>query len=140
MYRDFTKWISYDLWKWVPFQKKQEINAYVIDWDKREGDWDKIDIAKIDGFSPLRRYEDKVFHLILKKDSKLTPIAPPFTITPGEMPGDLYEALACSAEDLEITFGLKGAPWYKSKNLPYIIILCVSLFLLFLFYFAGGKS
>ena len=140
MYRYLSDLIPYNLYKWIPFKKKQDINAYVIDWDKREADWDKVDIAKIEGFSPLRRSKDKVFSLLLKTNNITTVINPKFSINSGEMPSFLYSALAPPGKYIEKSFGLKGSPWYKSKNLPYIVILCICLFLMFLFYFAGGQS
>ena len=110
--------------------------ALVVDVKKGMGE-EYIDDGSIPEDSPLRRYGKKVVHY-LKRDGekKLETINPEMKIIPGEMPSDLYEALVCP--EVEVVYGAEATPWYKTKNMPYIIVISIGIFLLFLMVAGGG--
>ena len=86
--------------------------------------------------SNTKRYLEDMVHYLRREGETITVIDPEMIIVKGEMPSDLYEALVCP--DLDVIYGVGVNPWYKSKNLPYIIIICAGVFLLFLMVAGGG--
>ena len=95
-----------------------------------------LDDSKIPGDSLLRSYGRKEVHYLKRDGENIEVINPEMKIIPGETPSDLYEALVCS--DVEIVFGAEATPWYKSKNIPYIIVIGIGVLLLFMMVGGGG--
>ena len=86
--------------------------------------------------SNSKRFRKDMAHFLKREGEVLSTIDRDMVIIKGEMPSDLYEALVCP--DLDVIYGVGVDPWYKSKNLPYIIIICAGVFLLFLMVAGGG--
>lgn len=119
-------------------REEQQNNTLLVDLKKR--DWGLchvVEDADILKDSPLRLFRGKMVHYLQKdRNDKLGVINPELEIIYGETPADLYEALVCP--DVEIVYGAEKQPWYKSPNMPYVIVIAIGVFLLFLLGGAQG--
>ena len=129
---------TFGLYAAPPAPPNKDYNAYVIDIDNRNtGTWETLEDKMIPKDSRLRELWGYEAHL-LKRNGSLQTIDAPFEVVSDKTTSNLYGALSPPSSAVEKVIKLDKVPWYKTKDLPYLIIIVICLILLFLFFFGGG--
>lgn len=118
---------------------KSKPNARIVDLKAMEYNLPEY-INELPQGSISRRYNGTRYHLLvrdLKGKIDKFPV-PEFKVVDGETPEDLYQAMTPDESDTEIVYGLENPPWYKSESLPYLIIISVCIFVMFIMFFGVG--